>query len=205
MSESMCRVNRMTTERPDLDTHLDGSTFREYYYLKEELVRFCRQEGLGASGGKKELTERISHYLDTGEIRGPEIVRKRDVRVMEMTEDTPIETDIVCSETHRAFFVRVIGKGFTFNVEFQRWLRSNPGKSYGDAVNVYHRIIAERKGKRAEIDEQFEYNRYIRDFFADNEGRTLADAIRCWNRKKKLPGHNRYEKDDLAALDEKNG
>lgn len=31
------------SERPDLDITLDGKTFREYYYLKEELVDFCRK------------------------------------------------------------------------------------------------------------------------------------------------------------------
>lgn len=51
-----------------------------------------------------------------------------------------------------------------------------------------------------EIDKQFEYNTYIRDFFADNSSKTLEDAIRCWKYKKRLPGHNRYEKSDLAAL-----
>ena len=35
---------------------------------------------------------------------------------------------------------------------------------------------------------------------ADNAGKSLADAIRCWKYKKKLPGHNRYEKSDLSAL-----
>ena len=42
-----------------------------------------------------------------------------------------------------------------------------------------------KKGKTA-IDRQFEYNTYIRDFFADNEGRSLEEAIRCWKYKKGL-------------------
>ena len=39
------------TERPDLSAKLDAATFRSYYYLKEELVSFCRENGLPASGG----------------------------------------------------------------------------------------------------------------------------------------------------------
>ena len=54
-------------ERPILDKSLKSETFQEYYYLKEELVQFCRDNGLPVSGGKIELTERIAHYLDTGE------------------------------------------------------------------------------------------------------------------------------------------
>lgn len=38
--------------RPDLHKTLDSATFQSYYYLKKELVRFCRQEGLQACGKK---------------------------------------------------------------------------------------------------------------------------------------------------------
>ena len=58
----------------------------------------------------------------------------------------------------------------------------------------------EKKGKTT-IDKQFEYNTYIRDFFEDNQGRSLDEAIICWKYKKSLQGHNRYEKSDLVALD----
>ena len=45
------------------------------------------------------------------------------------------------------------------------------------------------------------YNTYIRDFFADNPGKKLHDAIVCWNYRKSLPGCCRYEKSDVIALD----
>ena len=45
------------SERPDLNKELDGKTFRSFYYLKEELVGFCRENNLPVSGGKIELTE----------------------------------------------------------------------------------------------------------------------------------------------------
>ena len=37
------------SERPRLDRTLDGKTFRSYYYLKEELTAFCRENGLPVS------------------------------------------------------------------------------------------------------------------------------------------------------------
>ena len=40
-------------KRPELDKNLSSDTFREFYYLKEELVEFCRQNGLPASGEKR--------------------------------------------------------------------------------------------------------------------------------------------------------
>ena len=61
-------------------------------------------------------------------------------------------------------------------------------------------ILEDKKKGRTGIDKQFEYNTYIRDFFADNKGKSLEEAIKCWKYKKQLPGHNRYERTDLAAI-----
>lgn len=204
---------------------LDSKTFRDYYYLKEELVDFCRKNSLPTSGGKLELTERIALFLDTGKIPEREkaagelaagvtearvAVEAKVAAVPEhISESSLIEANFVCSEKHRAFFKEHIGSSFSFPVAFQKWLKSNTGKTYQEAIDAYYQIIAEKKkrksqkGEMPQIDKQFEYNTYIRDFFADNRGRSLADAIQCWKYKKQFPGHNRYERKDLVALEEK--
>ncbi len=186
--------------RPELNKGLDGKTFRSFYYLKEELVNFCRQHNLPVSGGKIELTDRIAYFLDTGEVSETSAKRKPTVNVGIITEDTTIEKNIVCSEKHRAFFKDKIGKSFSFNVLFQKWLKNNAGKTYKEAIDAYYHILEEKKKGKTKIDKQFEYNTYIRDFFEDNQGKTLEEAILCWKYKKSLQGHNRYEKSDLAAL-----
>ena len=173
-------------DRPELTTKLKSKGFLEYYYLKEELVDFCKANGLPASGSKQELTERIAVFLDTGKV---------------ITRDTIIESDIVCSEVHRAFFKNEIGNSFSFNVEFQKWLKENSGKTYADAVAAYKEIREAKKNKKTAIGKQFEYNTYVRDFFEDNKGASLEDAIKCWKYKKSMKGHNRYERSDLKALE----
>ena len=188
-------------ERPELHIELDAATFRSFYYLKQELADFCKENGLPTSGSKIELTDRIAYFLDTGSVLKPTAKRKTAVNIGTLTEDTVIEPNIVCSEKHRMFFCEKIGKGFSFNVPFQKWLKANAGKTYGDAIRAYHRILEEKKKGKTEIDRQFEYNTYIRDFFADNPGKDLHDAIVCWNYKKSLSGHHRYEQSDLRALD----
>lgn len=189
--------------RPELNKKLDGQTFRSYYYLKKELVDFCRENGLPVSGGKIELTDRIAYFLDTGKILKATEKKKPTMRVSLITEDTLVETDIVCSEKHRAFFKDKIGKSFSFNVSFQKWLKENAGKTYADAIKAYYQILEEKKKGKTNIDRQFEYNTYIRAFFEDNQGKSLEEAIICWKYKKSLKGHNRYEKSDLIALDRK--
>lgn len=188
-------------ERPELDKSLDSKTFRAYYWLKEELVRFCRQNSLPTSGSKAEISDRIACYLDTEVIVPAAAKRKSGIKIPRITEETEIESGLVCSEVHRAFFKEHIGPAFTFNVPFQKWLKANAGKTYKDAVDAYFKIIADKKKVKSEIDRQFEYNTYIMDFFADNKGRTFGDAIKCWNYKKRLPGSHRYERTDLAAIE----
>ena len=190
--------------RPDLDKNLFAEEFLEYYWLKEELVDFCRKNGLRKSGGKIELTERISVFLRTGDRSAGENRIKRaayDVGVINL--DMRIEENFVCSEKHRAFYKEHIGKSFTFNVAFQKWLKVNSGKTYRESIDAYYKILADKKKNKTEIDRQFEYNTYIRDFFADmeNKGKTLAQAIKCWKFKKSQKGHNRYELDDLKVLE----
>ncbi len=189
------------SERPELHNGLDGDTFRSYYYLKEELVHFCRENHLPTSGGKIELTERIACFLDTGRVIKTSAKRNETPKVGIITEDTRIEENFVCSEKHRAFFKEKIGKGFSFNVLFQKWLKGNAGKTYKDAIEAYYHIMEEKKKGKTVIDKQFEYNTYIQDFFEDNKDKKLEDAIKCWKYKKSIQGHNRYEKQDLQALD----
>ncbi len=52
---------------PRLTPNLKSGEFKQYYFLKEELKDFCRQEGLKVTGNKGDLEKRIIHYLDTGE------------------------------------------------------------------------------------------------------------------------------------------
>lgn len=197
-------INKAMSERPKLTKELSRDEFLSYYYEKSELAAFCKEHGLPCSGAKIELTERIAQFLQTGEIVKPLGLKRRcSQTIEEITADTIIQSDYVCSQKSREFFKAAIGRGFSFNVRFQDWLKQNVGKTHADAVEAYKKILSDMKGKQTEIGSQFEYNTYIRDFFADNDGKTLDDAITCWKHKRDQKGHNRYERADLIALDKK--
>lgn len=134
-------------ERPALNRSLDASTFRNHYYLKEELVRFCRASGLPVTGGKAELTERIACFLEGKPVERVKVTKVRTKLAGTLSEETLIESPFVCSEIHRAFFKAKIGSSFSFNVAFQKWLKSNAGKTYGDAIEAYVRIRNEKKNE----------------------------------------------------------
>ena len=182
-----------------LTKNLTAEEFKNYYFLKDELKEFCRSEGLNVSGNKQDLENRIIYYLSTGNpLEEPSIKRNYSNNLSEIKLDSKLGENFKCSEDKRVFFEKHVGKGFKFKVNFQKWLKSNPEKTYGDAVNAYFEIISSKK--KTKIDKQFQYNQYIRDFFEDNNDKSLDDAIRCWNYKKSIKGHNRYEKTDLEAL-----
>lgn len=187
-------------QKPKLSRDLDIEIFCDFYWLKEELIEFCRNNNLPSSGSKLELTERIGHFLGTGEISSGSCKKRKITLYSVIREDDLIEPNFTCSEIHRAFFKEHIGKGFSFNVDFQKWLKSHTGKTYKEAIVAYYEILKEKKKNKSSIGKQFEYNAYIRDFFEDNKGKKLEDAIECWKYKKQRKGHNRYEKSDLIAL-----
>ncbi len=90
-------------KRPDLNKDMSEETFLSYYYLKEELVNFCKENNLPASGGKIELTDRIGYFLKYGKVI-PHIARKRDYPNYDnINEHTLIEPNIRFSEKHRQF------------------------------------------------------------------------------------------------------
>lgn len=182
-----------------LTNDLTAEEFREYYFLKEELKDFCRTEGLKISGSKEDLENRIVHYLATGEKLAWESFKKPSRQSSaEISLDAKLGENFRCGQDKREFFENHIGKSFKFNVRFQKWLKSNPDKTYRDAIEAYGEI--QNSKQKTKIGKQFQYNRYIRDFFEDNDDKSLEDAIKCWKYKKSIKGRNNYEKSDLKIL-----
>ncbi len=184
--------------KPNLTKDISIKDFDEYYWLKKELQRFCRDNGLSTTGSKMELFDRIKTYLLTGEIVKPNRNRKLNKKIdsdSKLSLDTVITEKHRCSQDVRAFFKTVIPK-FHFSTYIQNYFKNNIGKTYRDAVNAWYEEEERKKDPTYEkvIAPQFEYNQFIRDFFADpkNQGKKRDEAIKEWNKIKKLPGSNQY-------------
>lgn len=185
--------------RPLLTKQLTPEEFKDYYFLKDELKEFCRQEGLKVSGNKEDLEKRILHYLSTGEsLKESDIKYESKETSSEIKLDSKLGENFRFSEDKREFFKKEIGSSFKFKVKFQKWIKANPDKTYRDAIDAYFEI--QNSKEKTEIGKQFQYNQYIRDFFENNKEKSLNDAIKCWKYKKGLKGHNRYEDSDLSVL-----
>jgi SAP domain-containing new25/Domain of unknown function (DUF6434) len=182
--------------RPNLTKQLSIKNFKEYYWLKEELQRFCRTEGLSTFGSKIEISHRIETYLETGKILKP--TRKTSAKKeasKEISLDTVITENHRCSQDVRSFFKTII-PNFHFSTYIQNFIKENVGKTYRDVVKNWHEEEARKKDPtyKKEIGSQFQYNQFTRDFFADpnNKGKSREDAIHAWNTIKSLPGNNKY-------------
>lgn len=185
--------------RPTLTKEISVQRFQDFYWLKEELQSFCRGNGISTTGSKIEITERIETFLRTGEIIKP--IRKTRMNKKaepqgELSLDTIITENHRCSQRVRAFFKTVI-PNFHFSTYIQNYIKSNVGKTYRDVVNAWYEEEIRKKNPfyKTEIAPQFEYNQFIRDFFADpkNKGKSRDEAIAAWNIVKKLPGSNKYK------------
>ncbi|MFA5996051.1 MAG: DUF6434 domain-containing protein [Patescibacteria group bacterium] len=191
--------------RPLLNNTISLQYFNSYYWLKEELVQFCKQHNISTQGGKLDIAKRIALFLQTGQVVAkPKQITKKSVskfnwNTEQLTLNTVITDNYKNTENVRAFFIKQIGKHFAFNVQFMNWMKVNTGKILQDAIVEWKRLHELKKDKTQtkEIAPQFEYNRYIRDFMKDNPGKTLKEAIKCWNDKKKMSGSLRYQKTDL--------
>ncbi|MBE4909811.1 SAP domain-containing protein [Bacillus luteolus] len=184
--------------RPNLTKEISIKDFDDYYWLKEELQTFCRENGISASGSKIEIFDRIKTYLLTGKIKKP-IRKTRINKKIENKSELSLETVITenhhCSQEVRAFFKTVIPK-FHFSTYIQNYFKNNIGKTYSDVVVAWNEEDERKKDPtyKKNIAPQFEYNQFISDFFADpkNQEKSRKEAIQVWNRIKRLPGSNKY-------------
>jgi hypothetical protein len=183
--------------RLNLDRNISLADFNDFYWLKEELVYFCKRVGISTSGGKIEISDRIRHYILTGKTDRIEAAKSKgkskfDCSKEKLTFKTEITDSYKNGENVRSFFIQEIGSHFAFNVIFMKWIKENVGKTLGDAIIEWNRINELKKDKDyvSEIDPQFEYNRYMRVFLADNPELSSKDAMRHWKLKRSQRGTN---------------
>ncbi len=198
-------------KRPKLDKEISIKDFKDYYWLKEELVGFCRDIGINSSGGKIDIYNRIIDFLENGKIitksniKKVNIISTFDWNNEKLGIDTLITDNYKNTENVRDFFQHKIGDHFKFNVEFMNWMKANNGKTLGVAVDKWREIVELKKDKnyKTEIAPQFEYNTYMRDFLNDNPHLSSKDAMSSWMLKRDKPGVKKYEKEDLIYLEMK--
>ncbi|SDL28081.1 hypothetical protein SAMN05421823_10593 [Catalinimonas alkaloidigena] len=186
----------MSREKIKLDSGITLKEFKKHDWLKTDLMSYCRDHQLSASGSKEELEQRIINHLTVGERK----VRRRSMntktrvtrpkRARQKLEKPSLKTvitpDFRGSQVNRQFFRSILGPQFRFTTRLTRWMRANVGKTFGDAIQEYQREQEDRqKGVyRPQAGPQARYNQFIRDYREAHPEATFKEAIAAWHRHK---------------------
>lgn len=172
---------------------------KNHYWLKIELISFCKDNDLSTAGSKQEITHRIKTFITTGrKIKSTSNSPSTNVRdsFQPITLDTPVINYKNDAATRR-FFVGQLGKHFRFDAYLRQFTNKHNitiGLTYGNLVNGWLAEESKRKDPnyKSIIDKQFEYNQFTRDFFANEKGKSQSDAIQAWKILKTLSGKKTY-------------
>jgi hypothetical protein len=175
--------------RPKLNQHTTPDDFLSFYWLKEELIRFLREHDLSTTGSKQDLTSRINLFLETGtsskmENKPAQKLEKRIEMPKTFTRQSVIGSGWRCSQELRAFFSEEIGRHFHFDAVMRNLIHNETGKTLEEAIEKWEEEQHKPVQKKS-IAPQFEYNRYLREYFKSHPGAKLQEGIRGWKIKKK--------------------
>lgn len=192
----------MDKKRPILDRKITVQDFKDFYWLKVELIKFSRENGISSSGGKIELVSRIMAYLETGKTPKIKTIKRQKLPnpTGPITKETVIGIEYRNYKEKKDFFTAVIGKKFHFTIHLLDYFKKNTGKkTYSDLINEWYLEKQLKKDPNfvKKIAPQFEFNTYIRDFLKDNPDKTTNEAIKFWKIKKLKRGNNTYIKSDV--------
>ncbi|MFK7965601.1 MAG: DUF6434 domain-containing protein [Burkholderiaceae bacterium] len=186
----MVKHRHAAARRPALTTALSVQAFRRWYWLKEELVAFCRKHSLPVSGSKLEVAERVGHYLRHREVLRPQARKNRRGAMPNVfTLKTVIGEGWRCNPALGAFFREHCGRGFRFNASMRAFIHEGAGLTLAEAIVCYEASIKRPKTPRP-IAPSLEYNQHTREFFKQNPGATRQQAIEAWWAKRRLPKTN---------------
>lgn len=193
--------------RPDIFTVQTGKELKRWYWLKKELVSYCKVVRLSYKGSKFEILSRMAKNLDGHATQLNPLLKTKKRQSLAFNwskESLTLETEITDSYRNgpnvRKFFVEYCGDNFHFTIAFMQWMKANVGKNLKSAVAEWERLEKLKKSKsfKSSIPEGNQYNQYLRDFFIDNPTKKITDARLCWKLKRQLPvEHHRYEGSDL--------
>ncbi|MEM1054057.1 MAG: DUF6434 domain-containing protein [Bacteroidota bacterium] len=165
-------------DRPPLTASLSPAEFRAYYWLKEELVAFCRENGLPTSGPKLDIADRIAAFLMDGTILRPApLPIRKGAMPTTFSRETVIGDGWRCTRSLREWFESEVGRGFRFTGPVREILHNGQGRTLGEAADLWRETHTQKSER---IAPQLEYNRHMRTYFENHPGATREDALAAW-------------------------
>ena len=198
-------------KRPAFEEIRTYEDFSKYYWYREELVLICRKLGICASGYKAELNGRIENYFKgkTPQVKKSHQVSVAKKKVPELSlESGLLECGFCFSQRFRDFFSAQTGiKNFKFNVDMvasARKVRDTKDTSFtlGDMLDIFY-------GRKtyAHYDKvSLQWNKFVKDFFADSATSKFPDrlktAARLWKEVRESTREKIYKHELLEEFKE---
>lgn len=159
---------------------------------------------------KYELFKKIEDYITLEELKNNQIINSinkisfdNNTNLPPINVDTPIAENYRDTARVRIFFEANIGKKFSFNLQFVKWMKENQHQTFRDALVEWQNIQAQRKNKGNKIilPSTLLHHQYIASFLQNNPNKTIKDAIKCWKFKRKMQASLEYNPIDISLLD----
>lgn len=168
---------------PPIPKSITLTAFQDAYWHRTSLTQYCRDKGLPTSGSKLDLTERIAAFLSGR--KAPKLATvQRGAMPDTFTMDTVIGENWRCCQSLRAFFETHAKTRFSFNKELRDFIANGSGKTLAEALQHWEAT----KGQRTQtIAPQFEYNRFMREYFATTTNADLSSAYTAWKTHRDTP------------------
>lgn len=181
--------------RPEISDIQTGEELKKWYWLKKELVDYCKLTQLSYVGAKFDILERIATALDRGITKTEKTKQATKPKSKFIWSKSKLELNTIITDSYtngpntRQFFKKHCGDRFHFSIQFMDFMENNCGKTLQDAIKEWKRLdeLSKDKNFKSEIPEGNQYNKYIRDFFADNPNMTIKQARHFWKLKRSLP------------------
>lgn len=191
-------------ERPPLKKVKMGAEFKRWYWLKKELVSYCKEQGLGTVGQKPELERRIVRLLDAGEIVKPQ--RKKPESSFDWSREKLVLSTVITdsyrnTKNMRNFMKTNAGDRFKFSNEFMQWMRNNTGKTLKDALAYWIELDRKKRysGYREKPLPHNEYNQFTRALSEAQPGISTKEMRRLWAIKRSKPGPHVFAPGDECS------
>lgn len=171
---------RPISSRPRLSPTLSEADFLAWYWLKAELIAFCRELGMPSGGDKATLSARVAARLGDRTpvaVQPARQVAARNSAPTCLTLETVVVPGYRLSRQLRTFFVQHEGPRFRFNQTLRDFFREPAGRSLADAIALY-RNAAFAPGQS--IGRQFEYNHHMRAYFEAHPDASIQQARQAW-------------------------
>jgi hypothetical protein len=189
---------------PPLNKSLSVDVFKQHYYDKKELMKFCRDTGISTGGLKEDLTKRVEIYLRTGKVTVVQAAKSSTTP----DSESGLSLDKVVinykSDTKtRQFFKKHLPEftGFSALVQKQIKQRLTEGEkfTYNDVINMHKQFLqnnmkAKANGRAAKVaHKSCEYNQFSIDFKNDPSPK-LHTLSAAWMLVRNSAGDKTYQR-----------